>query len=323
MPRTKKKQETTLENQESQEQPQEKQEHREEREHHEFGEGQPFELLREDRVLSLDLHTLLTLRDVGLPAEAQRDLSQEHIDTLMGSDPLDWPPINVTKMSRGFLITDGNHRREAATKLGRTEIRAKCTTYHIINDVIEAAFSANLTHGLPASHKTRSDYAYWLHKTYPDMLQTEIAQRVHLKQPTVSGAIQRREREEHQRRTYEALQRQPQEVAPAQQQVQGQRQQQRTPAASVVESIKEQPIDRERAAAERERDRVLKSCQSLVRQALRFWQENQETDESQLVHGLSVAASSDEEREHLSKVISLLESSVRVGQKKPAGRRKR
>ncbi|GHO64306.1 hypothetical protein KSC_031980 [Ktedonobacter sp. SOSP1-52] len=71
----------------------------------------------------------------------------------------------------------------------------------------------------------------------------------------------------------------------------------------------------ERAEAERERERVLKSCQSLVRQALRFWQENQKTDESQLVHGLSVAVSSDDEREQLSKVISLLESSVRVVQK--------
>jgi hypothetical protein len=322
MPRTKKKQETALENQESQEQPQEKQEHREEREHHEFGEGQLFELLREDRVLSLDLYTLLSFRDVGLPAEAQRDLSQEHIDTLMGSDPLDWPPINVTKTSRGFVITDGNHRREVATKLGCTEIRAKCTTYHIINDVIEAAFSANLTHGLPASHKTRSDYAYWLHKTYPDMLQTEIAQRVHLKQPTVSTAISRREREERQRQEYEAHQRQSHEVAPVQQQAQDQRQQQRTPAAPTAESIKEQPVDHERAAAARERERVLKSCQSLVRQVLRFWQENQETDESQLVHGLLVAVSSDEEREQLSKVMSLLESSVRVGLKKPAGRRK-
>ncbi|BCL79037.1 hypothetical protein ccbrp13_15020 [Ktedonobacteria bacterium brp13] len=56
----------------------------------------------------------------------------------------------------------------------------------------------------------------------------------------------------------------------------------------------------ERAAAERERERVLKcsrrashSSARHCRQALRFWQETRETTESQLVHGLSVAVTSD------------------------------
>jgi predicted transcriptional regulator len=50
-------------------------------------------------------------------------------------------------------------------------------------------------HGLKASIETKGDYAYWLHITYPELEQNEIARRIGITQGAVSKAIARRDKE--------------------------------------------------------------------------------------------------------------------------------
>ncbi|GLV61196.1 hypothetical protein KDH_80120 [Dictyobacter sp. S3.2.2.5] len=158
-------------------------------------------LLKEDRRhLTLKLEDLASLRDAGIEGAdlAQRTLNTEHLERLALSDPATWPNIEVTKSDIGYLVIDGYHRWEAARLQGLASLKATSKTYKTAPEVIEATFRANLAHGLPASGENRSNYAYWLHITYPDLEQKEIAQRVGITQPAVSVAIARREARERQ-----------------------------------------------------------------------------------------------------------------------------
>jgi predicted transcriptional regulator len=49
--------------------------------------------------------------------------------------------------------------------------------------------------GFASTATTRSDYAYWLFATYPDLKQNEIARRVGLTPSTVNAAMKKREGE--------------------------------------------------------------------------------------------------------------------------------
>jgi ParB-like chromosome segregation protein Spo0J len=157
-------------------------------------------LLREDREeFSVPLADLHDLKETNIPDVnlARRELDREHIDTLvLSSDPTEWPPILISKTDIGYVVIDGYHRLEAARLKGMTEIRATSKTYKNEQELIEAVFQANLKHGLKSSPENRSNYAYWLHITYPKMEQQEIAARAGIKQATVSKAIARREAKE-------------------------------------------------------------------------------------------------------------------------------
>ena len=144
------------------------------------------------RVALADLHSL---RDIGFATEyaGVRPLNNEHLENLEQSDVESWPPLLITKTDQGYVVIDGYHRIEVAKRKKLTELEATSKTFNSENDVVEAAYRANLTHGLKSSAQTRSDYAYWLHKTYPDMDQKEIAKRAMITQPAVSVAISRRE----------------------------------------------------------------------------------------------------------------------------------
>lgn len=151
---------------------------------------------KEDQ-LFLSPYDLISLKDVGIRggAFAMRALGQENLESLMLSDPATWPAIKVTLSTQGYILIDGYHRWEIAKRRQLGRMLAICEPFAHENDVIEAAFRANLHHGLKASSENKSDYAYWLHITYPDMEQLEIAQRVGITQSTVSKAIARREEE--------------------------------------------------------------------------------------------------------------------------------
>ena len=98
----------------------------------------------------------------------------------------------ITHCTSGYLIIDGYHRWEVAKRRHLRALKAICRVYENENEVIEAAFRANLLHGLNASVETRGDYAYWLHITYPEMQQNDISHRVGITQGAVSKAIARR-----------------------------------------------------------------------------------------------------------------------------------
>ncbi len=150
----------------------------------------------EQKTLLLSPAEILSLKEAEIPggAFAMRELDREHLETLKGSDPREWPHILVTLCSGGYILIDGYHRFAVAKSHG-WQLKATCLAFENEHQIIEAAFRANLKHGLKASLQTRGDYAYWLFLTYPDLSQGEIAERCGLTQGTVSRAIAKREEE--------------------------------------------------------------------------------------------------------------------------------
>jgi hypothetical protein len=146
--------------------------------------------------LVVSVTNLLSLEEAGIAAGAyaMRTLDEEHLEALALSDHTKWPPVLVTRCQEGYILIGGYHRREALKRKGIDEITAICKAFEHENDIVEAAFRDNLTHGLRANSETRSDYAYWLFLTYPEMSQTEIAERAGISQSGVNKAIARREK---------------------------------------------------------------------------------------------------------------------------------
>jgi hypothetical protein len=152
-------------------------------------------LQEETRAVTVKLQNLITLEKSGIPGGdfAMRELDESHVLDLVSSDRSTWPAIRIAAADIGPILVDGRHRVVAATRQGATTLDAILQSYQTENDVIDAAFRANLCHGLKASEETRGDYAYWLHATYPGMKQEEIAKRAQITQSTVSKAIAKRE----------------------------------------------------------------------------------------------------------------------------------
>ena len=146
--------------------------------------------------LLLTPHDLISLKDAGITggAFAMRSLNQAHLEHLQRSDPESWPPVLVTSSTDGYILIDGYHRWEVARQQHRKMLKATCQAYQNEQEIIEAAFRANLTHGLKASVETKGNYAYWLHVTYPELEQNDIARRVGITQGAVSKAIARRDK---------------------------------------------------------------------------------------------------------------------------------
>lgn len=222
-------------------------------------------LQHDQKAFRLPLDSIISLEESGISggAFAMREINQGHVEHLAHSNPAEWPPIKVTKSDMGYILIDGYHRKLAAPQLSLTEILADCKSYSNENDVIEAAFRANLKHGLKASNETRSDYAYWLHLTYPKLRQEEIAERVGVTQSVVSKAIARRE------------------------------------ARLAGED-----------APEEQTKRVIKTCRSFTRVALKFLTEMEEIDYEAIVQTLNAVAKTDHDRERIAKLGEILADSA-------------
>src|SRR5262249_9300691 len=98
-----------------------------------------------------------------------------------------------TKTGIGYLLLDGYHRVAAAIKRGFTQILAKCRTFWCEADIIEAIFDANAVNGLKVSRESRSAFAHWLWKRYPQLKYKDIGLRCGITPSAVSHAISRRE----------------------------------------------------------------------------------------------------------------------------------
>jgi hypothetical protein len=143
---------------------------------------------------SIKLTDLHNLEDLGIltteqAKKARREIDSDNLYQLILSDPESWPPILITLTDKGYGVVDGDHRWIAASRKGMKEIRAECKAFSDLNAVIDAKFSANLTHGLKASVENRSDYARWLHTAFPEMTQEQIAEKCKIRQATVSKAL--------------------------------------------------------------------------------------------------------------------------------------
>ena len=146
----------------------------------------------------ISLADLLNLKDAQIPgaALAMRPLKASQIQQLTCSNMDRWPAIIVTRIdsAAGYIVVDGYHRWEAARLQNAQLIKAVVCTFPDINAILDAAFQANMTHGLTADLTTRGDYAFWLHRTFPTFPQEKIALRSGLTQGAVSKAIAKRER---------------------------------------------------------------------------------------------------------------------------------
>jgi hypothetical protein len=142
-----------------------------------------------------DIHSLREFVK-NLPVTVMRPIHADHLESLVHSDLKLWPPIFVTLTNIGYICFDGLHRVQAAKVRQLETIPARSVSFKTMNDLIEATFRANLSHGLRASTSTRSEYCYWLSITYPNLSQRQIATRVGVAQSTVSRAIEQHQKEQ-------------------------------------------------------------------------------------------------------------------------------
>lgn len=146
------------------------------------------------------LSDLMPLDETGLKSAnvAMRDIIPENVANLRRSyrEGASIPPLTVVWSNRQkFVPTDGNHRWEAQAKnlmedlglnpddkasakdprfieaMGQTLVSIEVVNSykgHTLtnNDVIEMAFTANFTHGAPASTYGRTSYAIWWMERY-------------------------------------------------------------------------------------------------------------------------------------------------------------
>jgi hypothetical protein len=123
-------------------------------------------------VFTLSLHQI----DRKIDINPRVGLDEEHVQRLMADPPGTYPPIQVMTMNGGasWVIVDGSHRVEAATRLKVYTLQAVKVTGTLTDydkdhpeDVPAfariAAFRANASHGLPLSNDERKDYAYLLY----------------------------------------------------------------------------------------------------------------------------------------------------------------
>lgn len=150
----------------------------------------------QDVIMPLEVRSLLTLEEAGFTDgnTALRDLDKDHVEHLIASSLNDVPPIVVAHTTRGYAVVDGYHRWEAAKELEMPTISAKVQSFQSENDVIDAAFQANIKHGLPLGKEMRNQYVQWLYLTF-DLTQDEIAAKVSLNRSTVSRILKKLEAE--------------------------------------------------------------------------------------------------------------------------------
>jgi ParB-like chromosome segregation protein Spo0J len=119
--------------------------------------------------------------------------SEAHVRLLMASDPATWPPLTVSPTGDGaFVIIDGFHRWEAASRLGLDALPCR-----VVPDAgYPEAFAANLSHGLPLSLAERKAFARWLAVEEPWLSYRELARRSGLSDKTIKRALIEEERAE-------------------------------------------------------------------------------------------------------------------------------
>lgn len=121
------------------------------------------------------------------PREALKDA---HVKLLMASDPTTWPPLLVTPGPDGrYLIIDGFHRFEAATRLSLVSLTCRIDP----NAGYPEGFAANLNHGLPLSLNERKAFACWLRDAEPGLSLRELGRRSGLNHETVKRALETEE----------------------------------------------------------------------------------------------------------------------------------
>lgn len=139
---------------------------------------------------TIALKALKNLKEVGIKNghSPLRDIDKKHVKVLAEAQVDVIPAIECVNTSNGYGIIDGRHRVQAAIERGSEDILAHVQFYASEEDVLEAAFRANLTHGKPASALDRDLYIEWLYCSR-NLTQEDIAKRVGVSMRTVARAI--------------------------------------------------------------------------------------------------------------------------------------
>ena len=156
-------------------------------------------IAEQNKELSLPVESLQSLDAIFDNADiAMRKLDTDNVERIQLANAEDLPAIEVAHVNYNgqdmYVVIDGYHRKDAATKRGDTHIKAIARTYADEDAIVNAAFEANSRHGLASSKQSRSAWAVWLHVKHPEMEQNDIAKKVGLVQSSVSRAIAAHER---------------------------------------------------------------------------------------------------------------------------------
>lgn len=122
---------------------------------------------------TINLASLISLDDAGFEdgCLCYRGLDQDHVGHFMMADMASWPALDVVNVNVAgqmrHAVIDGYHRWEAARLLKAPTISVRAGSYASENEVIEAAFRANLKNGRQVTTGERSDYALWLYWQEP------------------------------------------------------------------------------------------------------------------------------------------------------------
>lgn len=138
------------------------------------------ELLDKDGSFPVALESLIPLEKLPIPnaTYAQRETNREHAEHLKLAleAGATLPPIKIVATSDGYAVIDGYHRWAANELLLAERVapenldNARATTFIRViplngltpRKVIQAAFEANLTNGMPMSVGSRTRYGVWL-----------------------------------------------------------------------------------------------------------------------------------------------------------------
>ena len=119
--------------------------------------------------------------------QPREETRESHVRLLMASDPETWPPLLVSPNGDGgYLVIDGFHRLEAATRLGLKALPC------IVDPTAgyPEGFAANLHHGLALTLADRKAFACWLHEEEPALSYRELGRRSGLHHETVKRALE-------------------------------------------------------------------------------------------------------------------------------------
>ena len=135
-------------------------------------------------------------------------LDEKHVESLMCDSPDTYEPIQVATLDNGasYVLVDGYHRVEAATRMKATSLRAVLVRYELTEAdkaspnkppyaLLLAAYDANVKHGRPLSVQERKDYAYIMYLLNPGLSWVQLAKIVKVSDKTVKAYVKSQEKE--------------------------------------------------------------------------------------------------------------------------------
>lgn len=118
----------------------------------------------------------------------RRDIVASNVESLVSCKLVGVPPILLTEH---YELIDGYHRVEAAKELKLSSIEAEIHSFPTTEDKIEAAYQANINHGLTAGKEDRASYIQWMTLYRQSLTSHQMAERAGVSVRTVQRALKK------------------------------------------------------------------------------------------------------------------------------------